>query len=399
MEVTGPLLAPNLGPCPGRDDVVKCVDDTCQPVPPQRTVDWSGWDCCNYWDSSQNVWCNDVVRTDVVNPEKFKYQQYRYQLYARPTQFNCDDVSHPSQPGFGDRQNTLHENGRTYFPPQTDVRGLRQTTYIPVLPTKPGGERDVTFPMTPRTMGQPDVTTACCVPVIPCQPGYKNLTTNLKPTARQICEAGSYCSPNQLESNVCTGAVTSHAQQPAQHHAHQHTGHGGPPPQYITPPSNVAGSGCVGLPDTFPPVRQRQSLPGPAPCAPPSASLHNIPHYDGSLPGTQCVQDMEDMCLVDTDDGTAQTSSSARCLNSSTFRYKDRVDRLIKAKHESPEAKTTRLHTMFGAYGAGMTSKPTLRRQLRGPKDSLTLQGNGFSWSYPRHQNRLCYVLERNPRC
>jgi len=340
------LIEPKLEPCTSREDI-HCPA-------PQPGVGWSGYDCCNYWKGSGNNWQSDFVRTDLVHPEKFQYDKYRYQLYAKPSGFDCH-MRTIAQARRDASTLSLHEPGRKYIQPTTDIRALQQTTFIPVIPTNPGGERDVTFPMTPRTMGQPDVTTACCVPVIPCQPGFQNLTPRIKPSAQDICleeyceEGGYHCGQAQ-------------------------------PCQTISTPSNVTGSGCCGLPDTFPQVDMRHSLP----CnAPRTTKSHQVIFNVG--------------CEPCTDDGTAEQYQNGRCMKASTFRHRDRMIRGIEARQETDEERLRRLHT---PYGHQNNTQVSMRRRVPGGhKDNILEQGNGFKWCHLEQANNQCYVLQRNIRC
>jgi len=351
--VVHPLRQPVLAPCPGLYDM-----DREPEAPP--TLDMTGLDCCAQW-RNPGEWGCESVRVDAINPEKFQYDRYRYQLYSKPMTFDCASDSNNMRVDPGEM--SLHQPSRRYVQPTTDVRRLQQTTFIPVLPTKPGGERDVTFPMTPRTMGQPDVTTACCIPVMPCQPGFQNLTQHIKPTAGELCAPGDYCTPpHSLQRNPCQSDGDL---------------------QCVAPPSNMAGGGCLGLPDTFPPVEMRQSLPGmPGHCpgSVPDVTHRGLPHYTGHL---------------GEDDGT----NGVNCLNVKSVRFKDRVLRDVESRQETPEQRQRRLRSMYGHFGSQLSGEAQSRRQLQAHPNNITEQGNGFHWSYPQHENNLCYVLGRNCRC
>lgn len=265
--------------------------------------------------------------------------------------------------------------------------------YVPVVPTKPGGEKDVTFPMTARTMGQPDVTTACCIPVVPCNPGFKNMTNHIKPTPADICQYGNRCGQGGLQRSACArdGALDC---------CGGGQGPPGAPPQFISAPSNVQGGGFTGVPDTFPPIQQRQSFPnGPQPFPMPGGDLRDIPAW-GSQEGdpARCNINREAMCMDDMDDGTGGGVAGAMCMNNKVFNYKQRTERAIKQAQETPEKRERRLRTMFGAYGAAMQAKPTMR-PVRAVPCNITEQGNGFHWDYPKNENRQCYVLSKNSRC
>jgi len=359
------LKCPKLQPSPSG-----YVSDTCRPNDRQNL---DGYDCCDYWKDSPDYWDRDVVRTDLVNPEKFNYNTYRYQLFAKPSNYDC--TSHPELGAALYDPGDLRDVGRTYIPPNTDIRALQQTTFIPVIPTKPGGERDVTFPMTARTLGQPDVTTACCVPVIPCQPGFKNLTEHIKPTAQEICSQGNYCSqPSHLQHNPCNNSGTLQCCDSFSS-------------QCITPPSNVAGTGFNGLPDTFPQVKMRHSLPGHDPCSLPNYTHNNVPNYTGVL------------SCFDNDDGTAEHIPTGKCMNVKTFRHKDRVQRSINSNAETRQQWDSRIHSPYGHFGSHLVGRITIKRYLPPPTGSkLKEQGLGHHWEYPEHENNQCYVLGRNER-
>ncbi|RUS70302.1 hypothetical protein EGW08_021941, partial [Elysia chlorotica] len=179
IRVTGKLKEPVLEPCPNRDDLQTLVDEQCAPATCTRPRNMeAGTDCCHFW-AAPDSWEGAQVRVDQLDPEKFKYDQYRYQLYAKPVSFDCRHGVARMEP----------VPDRVYQPPVTDIRALRQTSTVPftpggvgavpVVPSNPGGVPEVTFPMTQATLGQPDVTTACCVPVVPCLPGYENLTPRI----------------------------------------------------------------------------------------------------------------------------------------------------------------------------------------------------------------------------
>ncbi|KAK0057547.1 hypothetical protein Bpfe_013065 [Biomphalaria pfeifferi] len=405
MERSGTyqLKAPTLAPCSNKNDLTQLKDDACGPVTCTRQPDTSGLTSCQYYKTTPDVWANNAVSVGELKPESFKYDLFRYQLYAQPAGYNCH----------GEQVKTVPN--KQYDAPTTDVRALRQTMFIPVVPTKPGGERDVTFPMTPQTMGQPDVTTACCVPVIPCNPGFQNLTANIYPDPRVVCDTYNRCN---LAGQNTHGRVDicSDKQQIANQ---QHDFEPPPPQQFMMPPSNLQSSGCCGFPPTFPPVNQ---LYGPAsqqagmPMMGYSQGeghpqqLHQQPYATNQQAVLQQQQQAVDYmrgssctnpaCVDAIDDGMNLTGNKrAVCSSNKTFRFTDRATRAILANMEPPEKRDVRLRTMYGSYGSFLLARVTPRRCLQGPKSNINTQGNGFRWCYPQTENNLCYVIERNPRC
>jgi len=363
---------------------------------------------------------------------------YMYQLYAKPTG--------PGEETSGRRQPV--DNGspyvRKYVPAATDIRPLEQTMYIPVIPTKPGGEREVTFPMTPRTLGQPDVTTACCVPVLPCQPGYKNLTTNIKPTAAEVCQHSNYCGGNSgLNENL------NHC--PCKNDGVLRCCKGG----QVAPPNNLPGDAFVGLPDTFPNVEMRRDLPqgprqydmsqgprqydmsqgprqydmsqGPrqydvSRTQAPQGESRQYPQPSGRqgcplMQGGQGGQgflggqgfqggqggqgfqggqgDMQGQPMRDIQQQD-RNGSAGECSGITTYKYTDQQSRAAKGRMETYNERHQRLTTMFGSHGSCMLPRPKPKRYFNHTVN-ITEQGNGFHWKFPKNSNSLCYSMERKP--
>ncbi|BFZ14322.1 hypothetical protein BsWGS_17361 [Bradybaena similaris] len=385
MQVTGHLREPLLLPCPGRNDLTQLRDPQCQPVKCTRQPDWTGMDCCQYFKDPPNTWARDLVHVDRVNPEKFNYDQYRYQVFAKPS--SASELNSAPAQAIPDKQ---------YVPPTTDIRALRQTTYIPVVPHKPGGVTEYTFPMTPQTMNDPDVTTACCVPVIPCNPGFQNLTPHVKSDPSLMCQNYNRCDqPVQIgPRRVNIDAEVGRTQAPPGHMGHL----GGVPvsaPEFMVPPSNQQGGGCLGLPGTFAEPRQRYDIPYPPQINPPHFSEMPPPGGQGCV-----VHDAYTLGLDVMEDGVNPRHGQGTAFTSiKNLRYKDRVGRAVQACSELPDERVRRLKSMYGAFGAYLIANPYTRRHLEGIKDTIALQGNGFRWSYPRYENQQCYIVERNPRC
>ncbi|CAG5131253.1 unnamed protein product, partial [Candidula unifasciata] len=317
-------------------------------------------------------------------PEKFNYDQYRYQVFARP--HNIGPLDYSPAHGIPDKQ---------YVEPTTDVRALRQTTYIPVVPHKPGGVTEYTFPMTPQTMNDPDVTTACCVPVIPCNPGFQNLTSHVKSDPNHMCQTYNSCDqPQQVGPRRVNIDSEVARTQELQGHPGQAYGMPASAPNYMVPPSNQPGGSCLGLPDTFPEPRQRYGAPPPPPIHP--------PHFtEGPSGGQGCmVHDAYTLGLDVMQDGVnPQHGQGAAFTSVKSLRYQDRVNRAVTACSESQENRIRRLKSMYGAFGSYLIANPYTRRHLEGVRDTISTQGNGFRWSYPKFENQQCYIVERNPRC
>ncbi|GFR69556.1 hypothetical protein ElyMa_000304500 [Elysia marginata] len=412
MKVTGHLKEPVLDPCPNRDDLKNLVDDTCAPAQctrPRGNVD-SGADCCEFW-TAPDSWQTAQIRVDQIDPEKFKYEQYRYQLYAKPANFDC-------MHGIARLE---HTPDREYKPPVTDIRALRQTTTVPVLPegagqmpvvpSNPTGVADVTFPMTEATLGQPDVTTAFCVPVVPCQQGYMNLTPRVMqkgrcqqppPPGKPMQKLGPQREDPCVDTAMCSRqdqAVEEMKQLQQRRHA---------------PPRD-----CYQQPSAAPPQRMapqtKRKYPGAAAAFPTGGRAYNTPQVqplqvpkpefktEAADPQeqNQCFDPSFFYVSTGLEDGlNPRGGVDTACTNVSTFRFQDRVNREFNSSTETPEQRRDRLTRMSGAYGAALQPKQSGKRPLAGPRDNIIQQGNGFSWGgYPKHQNRLCYVLERNPRC
>ncbi|KAK3767777.1 hypothetical protein RRG08_044910 [Elysia crispata] len=419
MKVTGHLKEPVLEPCPNRDDLQTLVDEKCAAVQCTRPRDVDqGMDCCHFWTAPDN-WQTAKIRVDQIDPEKFKYEQYRYQLYAKPANFDCQHGIARLEP----------VPDRVYNPPVTDIRALRQTRTIPVMPhgagavplvpSNPGGIPEVTFPMTQTTLGQPDVTTACCVPVVPCQQGYQNLTPRviygercqqppppgrplqkLGPQRQDPCVDNAECSQHkqafenlkvlqQQSKSLAPGSCVQSGYDPA-------------PPQYIAPPAQQTATGCIGVPPVFPQSAQAYQSPYVK-----SLQLPK-PEFKTETTAAAAAANVQDGCYdssslyVNTrlEDGlNPRGGIDTACTNVSTFRFQDRVMREFNGSAETRQERRDRLTRMSGAYGAALQPKQSCKRSLPGPKDNIVLQGNGFSWGgYPKSKNCLCYVLERNPR-
>ncbi|CAL1543467.1 unnamed protein product [Lymnaea stagnalis] len=411
MDSITQLRDPNLPPCPQRDDLSELKDDRCRPVHCNRPVDMTGLDCCQQWQGPPNSWSTDVVRVDQFNPGKCNYDQYRYQLYAKPR--GHQDYQGSSKP----------VPNKVYEPPVTDIRALRQTTYIPVIPTKPGGVREVTFPMTPETMGQPDVTTACCIPVIPCNPGFQNLTPYVMPDPRTMCDTYSKCKPPQQmvarRTDICSEMKNRRAPSGTDSSSWPS------PQQYMMPPSNQSSDCCTGFRDTFPQVHQHYGTSDSQHTTPLShqyetpsgyisetessprwpnqftrnSSETNVCHSAHQSEPRQVVI-QNGACLDILQDGLNPYGGNDSLITSSkALKFADRVKRSQRTRDETQERRDVRLRTMYGSYGSYLLARVTPRRNLLGPRNNISNQGNGFTWSYPKNDGNLCYILERNPRC
>ncbi|KAH9504236.1 hypothetical protein Btru_064428 [Bulinus truncatus] len=398
MDKTGTyqLKVPALAPCSSANDLTQLKDDTCNPAKCTRQSDTSGLACCQSYKTTPNVWADNVVSVGQIKPENFNYDTYRYQLYAQPIGYNCHGAQVKKVPN------------KLFDAPTTDVRALRQTMYIPVVPSKPGGERQVTFPMTPQTMGQPDVTTACCVPVIPCYPGFQNMTSHIYPDPRVVCDTYNRCNPAPQMAHRRTDICASN-QQAMNPLGVQNAAPA--PQQFMVPPSNMQTGGCCGFPPTFPPANQLYGPPGQQGMTP-QPEYYEADRPPGGQSPVQFQQQMGDSvgtnfgctgyaCQDAVDDGFNITTGNkdAVCTSNETFRFTDRAARAMVANFEPPDKRDVRLRTMYGSYGSYLLARVTPRRCLQGPSSNITTQGNGFSWCYPKSQNNLCYVLERNRRC
>ncbi|XP_059149079.1 uncharacterized protein LOC131936183 [Physella acuta] len=436
QQTVNQLRAPELAPCPNMNDMTP-RGGACAGVRQQNP---SGAKNCQYWTSTPG-WEQDTIPMDSVNLEDLNYNQYRYQVYAKPTDYQCHTHLSTKAPE------------RVYVPPNTDIRALRQTTYIPLLPTKPGGEREVTFPMTPQTLGQPDVTTACCVPVIPCNPGFMNLTPHVLPDPRCYCDSHLKCKPppQLVPRRIDIVAEMETLKTPR---TSPFCGYNALPPaqQFMMPPSNHPGNACSGFYATFPPPNQLYGQQGMQSSGPPVMQSYNQQamqsynqqvmqsynpqamqltpmHPDpntasmstcanvssntqlnepsqqavGSGPGQtepgQCFNGGNEYVSNINDGLNPRGGPDSKCLVPETFRFADRVQRLTESKMETQEQRDIRLRTMYGSYGSYLLARVTPRRNLLGPPNNIFLQGNGFQWSHPQNVNQMCYVLSRNTRC
>lgn len=406
MKVTGHLKEPVLEPCPNRDDLQTLVDDTCVPVQctrPRNVVD-VGADCCEFW-TSPDTWQNTQIRVDQIDPEKFQYEQYRYQLYAKPASFDC-------RHGVATMERIPDQE---YVAPVTDIRALRQFTTVPVMgngggmnlpavPSNPAGVAEVTFPMTEATLGQPDVTTACCVPVVPCQQGYHNLTPQIIQHTRCIqvpppgrpkqklghqrqdpCADNAACSQKQQAQEDLKRLQQARGREPYGPAVYRQPGGRGPEMVFNQQQAYVA------------PQVQPLQVPKPDFSQPQQAAANGA-----KLQGPDyCFDPRTLYASSELEDGmNPKGGVDTMCTNVSTFRFQDRVMREFHEATETPEQRRERLTRMSGSYGSALQPKQSGKRPLAGPKDNIVQQGNGFNWGgYPQHKNKLCYVLERNLRC
>ncbi|GFO47016.1 hypothetical protein PoB_007352100 [Plakobranchus ocellatus] len=251
MKVTGHLKEPVLDPCPNRDDLQTLVDDTCAPAQctrPRGGTD-PGVDCCHFWN----------LKSQAVRPHSgYKCSSIPFPGHSVQMQETHNDM------GQWLYALNYRDHDRHYESPVTDIRALRQTTVVPVMngapvagagipvvPSNPGGVSEVTFPMTQSTLGQPDVTTACCVPVVPCQQGYQNLTPGIKRGALRCQQPPQPGRPHvqlgqkRLDPCVDNSDCIQKQQQQMQPSA--------APQQYMMPPANQQGPG---LPAAFPQNQQ-----------------------------------------------------------------------------------------------------------------------------------------------